>query len=333
MRRLTHDQVNEIRQTPGATVLLFITDRCPVGCAHCSVDSRPDSPRITDHALFAQITAELAADPQLTTVGISGGEPFVERRALTLAARSFADAGKDTVVYTSGVWAGTAHAPRWVHEVLDRCACIYLSTDSYHEAGTGPARFVNAARIIAEHQLPIVVQVVDEGGAVERAAGLLAEALGDDWARQAELIPTTGLAHGRGGDLFHHPARTAGRDLGRCDLVVSPVVRYDGRVTACCNETVLMGGGPAALRRDCADGAEVADAVAEFRRAPLFQALGAVGGGPLTRHPRFADLADRRFTDVCGLCWAMTRRSAPEELDHDPVLRTITLLGRREVTG
>ena len=326
MRRMTHAEVNRIRQTPGATVLLFITDNCPVGCGHCSVDSRPDSPRITDFTLFEQIVDRLCAEPALTTVGVSGGEPFVERRGLSLAARKFAEAGKDMVVYTSGIWGGAEDPPRWIHEVLDRCRCVYLSTDAYHEAGTGPDKFTRAARTIAGHDLPIVVQVVDQDGSVERAEDLLRGAFGDGWSQYAELVPTQGLPHGRGADHFQRTHRVPGRQLGLCELVVSPVVRYDGRVTACCNETVLMGGGPAALRRDCADGTQVAAALADFRQDPLYQALGTVGGGPLTRHPRFAELADRQFSDICGLCWAMTRISAP--LDDDPLLRVLAFTGR-----
>lgn len=330
MRRLTHAEVNRIRQTPGATVLLFITDRCPVGCAHCSVDSRPDSPRITDFALFEQIVERLCADPVLTTVGVSGGEPFVERRALSLAARRFAESGKDLVVYTSGVWGGAQDPPRWIHQVLDRCRCVYLSTDAYHEAGTGAERFTRAAQVIADHDLPIVVQVVDQDGSVQRAESLLHAAFGDAWPQYAELVPTQGLPHGRGADLFERTQRVPGRQLGLCELVVSPVVRYDGRVTACCNESVLMGAGPAELRRDCADGGEVEEALAGFRKAPLYQALGLVGGGALTAHPKFADLAERPFSDICGLCWAMTRRVRAQE--PDPLLQALALLGT-EVHG
>src|SRR2546430_12775423 len=105
MRRLSLAQVEEARQTLGQSVLLFLTDRCPVGCAHCSVDSRQDSPTISDFELFEQIVEALCTRPDLRLVGISGGEPFVERRGLMLASRRLIEAEKDVVVYTSGVWA------------------------------------------------------------------------------------------------------------------------------------------------------------------------------------------------------------------------------------
>lgn len=316
MNRLRHREVLTIRRTRGASVLLFITDRCPVGCAHCSVDSRPDSPRITDHALFASIVDRLAALPGVRMVGISGGEPFVERRALALAVTRLAAAGKHVVLYTSGFWARGDHAPQWIHRVLEQSAAVYLSTDAHHVASQGPERFRNAARIIARHGLPIVVQAIDEGDTLDRTRASLVAALGPNWADHAELVPTHGLPHGRGAGLYDRPARHAGRSFGPCDVVDAAVVRYDGRVTACCNESVIMGAGPAALRRDCTDGSEVAAAVTGFTNDPFFSALGSVGPGPLTGLPGFGDLADRQFSSICGLCWTMTKRRSAGESDR-----------------
>jgi Radical SAM superfamily len=323
---LTHEEILRLRASPGATALLFITDRCPVGCAHCSVDSRPDSPRITDFALFEQIVDRLCADPGYEMIGISGGEPFVERRGLTLATRRLHEAGKRPVVYTSGFWGRPGDPPEWVHDVLGHCACVYLSTDAYHEAGTGPAAFTGAARAVAGHGLPIVVQVVDDGDMPARAAALLHEALGPDWRRHAEVVPTTGLEHGRGAGIYHRTTRHPGRELGSCLLVNAPVVRYDGRVSVCCNESVLMGGGPAALRRECADGTAVGDALEGFRSDPLYRALGSAGSAVLTGLPRFRDLADREFSTICGLCWSMTRRVA-DTGGPDPLLESIGIIG------
>lgn len=326
MPRLTHAKICEVRQTPKASVLLFITDRCPVGCAHCSVDSRPDSPRVTDFRLLSEIVDQLCADPSLSMVGISGGEPFIERRALPLVTQRLADSHKTTVVYTSGIWAGSPDPPRWIDDVLAQSAAIYLSTDAFHEEGTGADKFVNAARIVARHGVPIIVQVVDEDGMRERAEDLLAVAFGSSWPDYAETVPTVGLPRGRGSSLYTWGTRAPARSMGTCDSVTSPVVRYDGRVTACCNETVIMGGGPAELRRDCSSGTDVAQAVAAFRNEPLCQAMASAGVGVLTtHHPAFTDLADREFSNICAACWAITRRN--RSTAPGPLLTALGLIG------
>src|SRR5687768_751764 len=84
---LTLADLERARNHPGKSCLVFLTDRCPVGCAHCSVDSRPDSRRIEDHGLFEEVVAGVLSIPTLDVIGVSGGEPFIERRALSYLVR------------------------------------------------------------------------------------------------------------------------------------------------------------------------------------------------------------------------------------------------------
>ena len=83
------------------------------------------------------------------------------------------------------------------------------------------------------------------------------------------------------------------------------MVRYDGVVTACCNESVIMGIGPARLRRRVRSRDELGAAIDAFHADPVLRAIGGPGPGALTAHPRFADLAGREFTSICDLCWKM----------------------------
>src|SRR5205823_1033157 len=204
--------------------------------------------------------------PELQVVGISGGEPFVERRGLTLASRQLVAAGKDLVVYTSGVWATGSETPDWIRRVLRSSSCAFLSTDAFHAAALADERFVRAARAIAAEGTWIVVQVIDLGEMVARAEGLLQKAFGNSWRDFAEFSLTRPLAYGRGATVFARgPARTAGREFGRCMVAAAPVIRYDGRITGCCNEQVMMGGGPERLRHRSASGRELTEAMDRFR--------------------------------------------------------------------
>ncbi len=323
---MTHRDVGRSRTTPGRSALLFITDRCPVGCAHCSVDSRSDSPTITDWRLFGEIVDWLCEQPRLEVVGISGGEPFVERRGLSLASRRLDEAGKRQVVYTSGVWASASGPAPWVRDVLRRCSCVYLSTDAFHAAAVDDERYVRAAHAIADAGAWIVVQVVGVASMVAQARALLARAFGEGYERHAELVVTPALTHGRGASVFARAeARTAGHAFGPCALAVSPVVRYDGLVTACCNESVVMDRGPARLRRRATDGAELARAVDELDADPLLRVIGRAGLGLLTEHPAYADLADARYATNCELCWKLLARS-PARAEPDPLTEAIARL-------
>jgi organic radical activating enzyme len=327
-RRLTHSQIDEIRRTRGRSTLLFITDRCPVGCAHCSVDSRTDSPTISDFELFGEIVDWICEQPGIEVVGISGGEPFVERRGLTLASQRFAQAGKRQVVYTSGVWARAATTPAWIRTVLERCDCVYLSTDAFHASRIDDARYVRAARAIADAGAWIVVQVLGIERMRERAEALLRAAFGSSFAAHAELAITMPVTNGRGASVFTQAQRIPGHAFGPCALATSPVLRYDGLVTGCCNESVIMDAGPQRLRRRARSARELQAAVDGFRSDPLLRAIAGAGLGTLTDHPRFADLADAHFGHNCQLCWKLLERS-PDAAAPEPLLEAINALGPR----
>lgn len=326
MTRLRLAEISRLRSMPGRSLLLFITDRCPVGCGHCSVDSRRDSPRITDFALFESILEGICAQPELTTVVVTGGEPFVERRGLTMAVERVTSAEKNLVLFTSGVWA-TTKTPEWIRGVLGRASCVFLSTDAYHARAVGDDSFVRAARTIAAEGVWIVVQVLDIPEMVAKAESLLQDAFGSEYSEYGELNLTTPLPYGRGAGVFsarrtHH----AGQFFGPCNLLSSRVVRYDGRVSACCNEQVIMGWGPERLRRSCASAEEVKQALTQFDADPLLKVMRTMGTGVLTHHPRFADLAQREFSSICQLCWAMQKRGLPLGDQSDRPLTALAIL-------
>lgn len=189
------------RATPGRTILLFLTDRCPVGCAHCSVDSRNDSPTISDFEVFENVVSALC-DSAADTIGISGGEPFVEKRGLTYATERLAEAGKRIVPYTSGVWASRRVPPEWVRAVIKRCSTVVLSTDAFHERSVNEERFQRAAGAIAAEGAWIIVQALDMDGMAQRARELLNEVFGADTASYAEVKPIRPLPYGRAAGLF-----------------------------------------------------------------------------------------------------------------------------------
>jgi hypothetical protein len=324
-RRMTHSDIEQVRRTRGRSMLLFITDRCPVGCQHCSVDSRPDSLKISNFKLFREIVDWLCARPEIEVVGITGGEPFVERHGLTLASRQFANAGKRQVVFTSGVWARGATTPRWISDVLARCSCVYLSTDVFHARSVTHDQFLRAVNAIVAAGTWIIVQVLDDEQTLQHTERLLRDAFGNTWMDYAEVNAIAPLTNGRGANVFTRTARVPGHAFGPCSLVASVMVRYDGLVTGCCNESVIMNLGPSRLRKRAGSIEELAAAVEEFHTDPLLQVIGGPGLGILTEHPRFVDLAEEQFTSNCDLCWKMLDR-LPQEAGPDRLITAISAM-------
>jgi hypothetical protein len=302
--------IRRLRWQFGKTLLLFITDRCPVGCAHCSTGSLSRSPSIRDWHLFGEILRGLAQIRDLEVVGISGGEPFVERRGLTMAAQEMRAAGKHVVVYTSGVWAEREPIPDWIDDVLGMCSAVYLSTDMYHREKISKAAFAAAARAIVARGARLVVPVIGASGEVEQARALLALALGSKWPSAAEIEVNPSLTYGRGGQVFAKPLSRAATAFGRCDLVTSPTLRYDGQLVPCCNEEVVLGAGPSRLHETVVTAGDVARILERFSVDVVFRLMSSVGLGLLTGHQRFSDLKRRKFRTICDLCWAIQERQS-----------------------
>lgn len=295
---------NRLRAQPGRSVLLYITDQCPVGCQHCSVDALADGPRITDWPTFEAVVNGIAALDQVRVTAISGGEPFVERKGLPYAVGRFHDAGQQVVVFTSGYWAAPrGHSAAWIRSVLVDVATVYLSTDGFHEEKVTGDRFAAALTAVADAGAHIVVQLLDDPETIALAMSSLDKAFGTEWVRYAEINKITPLRRGRGRQVFQIRRLVGLEQLGTCGLLGSPTIRYDGVVMPCCNESLITGEGPDALRRWVREPADVGRALVDFRRDAMLRLLAGPGPAALGQLPGFAGLGRERYEDVCGACW------------------------------
>jgi organic radical activating enzyme len=323
---LTLPELIEWRRIPGRTALLYLTDRCPVGCTHCSVDATGSSPRVDDHVGLDHLVRELVANPDLRSVGISGGEPFVERRALTASVGTITDAGKLVVPYTSGAWSRTP--PRWIHRILERSAAVVLSTDTFHDAGVTQRQVRVAAEAIVAAGARLIVQVVDVGESVQRAVDLVVDCFGDASSDVADVhvVPLIGV--GRGTDLLTVQRRYTVDQLPPCRAAASPVIAYDGRVTPCCNEALINGEGPVALRPRVTDPTELAAVVRAVTNGPLISMMRTAGPAAVASLPGFDDLATRSHRSLCDFCWQAHERRATLADEEERVLRAAALIAR-----
>jgi hypothetical protein len=98
----------------------------------------------------------------------------------------------------------------------------------------------------------------------------------------------------------------------------APVVRYDGGVSACCNEVVAAGGGPDGLRRHV----DQPGVLARLARDPYLTVLGAHGASALTRLPEFQALAGAPAAGLCDLCWKLVGTGRTDS----PAVRALALL-------
>ena len=327
MRGMTLETIDSVRQMPGRSALLFITERCPVGCGHCSVDSRPDSPSIEDFDLFAELLKGLRHRPGLELVGISGGEPFVEKRGLQMAVNAFSEQGLATVVYTSGIWArGAHHIPAWIKETLAKIDTVFLSSDTFHEESVTDADLKRAILAIVDAGCGLILQTLDDPEMVTRSRSLLRGALGEDWETQCELSLVPPLPYGRAEGLFQVQKRHNAETFGRCGSPSAPVVRFDGTITACCNEAVIMGQGSDRLRTRVTTASELTTTLDNNRADPLLRGIRRLGLGKLLAHPDFNQFKDKRYPGACDLCWRLQDQTPSVGSPQDRLLTALSIL-------
>jgi hypothetical protein len=308
VRRYTHADTVALRAQARRTALLMITDKCPVSCPHCSVGSLPTGPSVTDWPLFDQLLTGIASLEGLHVVAISGGEPFSDRRALVRAVDHLRGAGKDIIVFSSGYWARPERPPQWIADVLRATSTVFLSTDGFHQGRVAVKRFVHAVGHVADAGCRIVVHTLDEKDGVARLTDLLRDRIAG-WEAIGEVVPIAALAQGRGRAIFGTGRTFALHELSRCRNTASPTIRYDGVVTGCCNEGLVMGGGPSGLRPAVRNASEMRDALADLSGHPVLRTVASAGPSGLPGlledvAPEAAeDLRNARFADVCGPCW------------------------------
>ena len=303
-RHFKQDDFEARRWSAGTMMGLVLTDRCPVGCAHCSVSALMDDAGPEVNPRFAAQVDQLAALPDCEVVFITGGDPFVHLEELECAVAALHAAGKRVVVHTSGYWGDDEHVAARSRRVLERVASVVFGVDLYHRKGVSDGALTAAMALARAQGCWVVAQVIVGTGQPDHrgyAIRMLEAALGPAWADHAEITENPPLDQGRAARLtrFKKPPRAA----GRCDVVNRRMLRFDGEVTACCNEAVLQGDGPAALRRRIG-GDGVHGALADLAADPLVRLVRALPTGVAYELvSAVAGVEPQPVAGTCDACW------------------------------
>ncbi len=303
-RQIRQADFERRRWLPGAMAGIVLTDRCPVGCAHCSVAALADDPGPDVNPDLRRHVEQLAALPELEVAFITGGDPFVHPDELEAVVATLAAAGKQVVVHTAGYWGADPDAVARARAMLARVSTLVLGVDLYHRKGVSDAALTAAIALAAEAGCWVVAQVIVGPAQPDHrgyAVSMLEAALGAGWPALAEIEEHPPLEQGRAAKLERF--RRAPRAAGRCDVVNRRMLRFDGEVTACCNEAVLQGAGPPGLRRPVGIGG-VRDALAELAEDPLVRLVHALPtGAAYELLSSVAGAAPEPVAGTCDACW------------------------------
>ncbi|MEA2191709.1 MAG: hypothetical protein QOI73_1830, partial [Solirubrobacteraceae bacterium] len=292
------------RRRPGVMMGVILTDRCPVGCNHCSVSALIDDAGPDVNPAFGEQISQLAALTSLEVVFVTGGDPFAHLDELERTVGELVARGKRVVLHSAGYWGADRSIEARARALLARVDTLVLGVDLYHRIGVSDDALAGAMRMASEAGCWIVTQVIVGPRQPDHrcyALRMLEAAFGPEWQRHAEIAENPPLDTGRAARIDRFAARPS--RAGRCELVNRPMLRFDGEVTACCNEAVLQGAGPPGLHRTIATGGVDAalDALAGDPLVRLVEALPT--GAAYELVSSVAGVAPQPVAGTCDACW------------------------------
>ncbi|ATL32003.1 radical SAM protein [Streptomyces formicae] len=238
------------RSRPAAALLMTLTRRCPLSCAHCSTASTADAEQL-DAALLTGFAATFTPDDRPDFLLLTGGEPLLRPRLVQDLARLARAAGTRTQLLTGMFFARDARrggiAPG-IAAALAAVDHVAASLDVFHEAQVPRARILGVLRDLLDAGKDVSVQVTGLGPDDPYLADVT-----DDVRRtfddRVPVLVAGVRAAGRAAQWLSAsrvadapPAAGRGRIAAApCAMAAWPVVAFDGTVVACCNQNVVDG--------------------------------------------------------------------------------------------
>lgn len=239
-------EVLELRPVPAAGVMVGLTRRCPLHCAHCSTASTMRSEQGPAGSMLRFVEGFGRTQPPEVLV-LSGGEPLLRPR-LVSALTTLAHAAGTRVSLISGMFfARGAEVPASIKAAIAGVDLLTASIDEHHEREVPRAAVLDVLEWALGRGVDVTVQVTGAGPDDPYVTSTVAElrAWSDD---RVPLTAVQVAPVGRGADWVPAPEPGERPSPLPCGIATWPVVAFDGTIVACCSQGVVDGPAPPHLR-------------------------------------------------------------------------------------
>ncbi|OIJ64331.1 radical SAM protein [Streptomyces mangrovisoli] len=233
-------ELMSLRQRIGAGALVTLTERCPLGCAHCSTAATRHG-RDLDRVRLLDLIATFTPDCRPDVLLLTGGEPLLRADLVAETAEAARAHGTRTAVLSGGYFAvrgGPLPAPvRRAARAVDHFS---LSLDAFHERQVPRDDVYGALDALLATGVAVSLHVLGNGPEDPYPDEVRAQVL-RRFGTDVPLLVSQVRPVGRGTGLRPRPVLPPGPDpwaAAPCDMAAWPVVTVDGTVTACCNQDV-----------------------------------------------------------------------------------------------
>jgi hypothetical protein len=225
-----------LRTRPGAGLLLALTQRCPLSCAHCSTNSTVDSPLYSGSPL-RKLIGSFTPQERPELLFMSGGEPLLRPGLVTDLAIQAKSVGTRSSLLSGMFFAGRGLPPA-IRRAISSLDHFSASIDVFHE------REVDRADVFA-----VLGRILDIVPAVSLHIAAHDQSYLDDLLPQVrktfgDRVPALVnrvQPRGRARSLSLTPAGAGviPADPGPCEFASWPLVDYDGTIFACSRQSLV----------------------------------------------------------------------------------------------
>lgn len=313
-----------LRPVPAAGLLLALTARCPLSCAHCSTESTSDGAWYSGEP-FRRLVATFTPADRPELIFMSGGEPLL-RPGLVAELATRARAAGTRSALLSGMFFAGRPMPSPIRRAIATLDHFSASIDAYHE------REVSRAETFAAL-----------GAFLDLVPAVSLHVASSDPAYLADLVPAIRRAFGDRVPALVTPVQPTGRarsftsapvtlasetpfDPGPCEFAGWPLVDYDGTVYACYRQELGRRHRPAHLVLGHADREPWPELRARTERRPVLRSVRAFGALETARQAGGSPGAS-----VCGTCVGLPSTVTVPDGAERVALRLLGRLGPRQL--
>lgn len=231
-------EIIALRPVVAAGLLVMLTRRCPLHCAHCSTASTMTAAH-TDADALRRFFATFRPGRRPEVVMLTGGEPLLRPALVTELAAAARAAGSRTAVLTGAFFArNAAGLPDRLRQAVRAVDHVSVSVDAFHEREVPRADVFRLLRRLLDQGTAVSLHLTGTGPDDPYLAGLTGEVTRVFGGTVPMLV---GQVRPAGRAAAWASSATGAGAAVPCAMAAWPVVTCDGAIAACCNQDVVDG--------------------------------------------------------------------------------------------
>lgn len=228
-----------LRPVVGAGLLLTLTRRCPLSCAHCSTSSTMAAGEEPDADRLLRFAGSFTRSARPEVVMLTGGEPLLRPGLVRELASLVRAVGSRSVLLSGMFFARGGRVPASVMRAIGAVDHFSASLDVFHEREVSRAEVFRVMRRILDSGTAVSFHLTGSGPRDPYLADVTS-AIRREFADRVPMLVNevrpVGRAEAWATATAHRPV--AGRVLP-CAMAAWPTVAFDGAVLACCNQRTV----------------------------------------------------------------------------------------------